>query len=148
MLLHGSCVALADAGLLLLAPPGGGKSDLALRLIGRGAALVTDDQVALTRDGDSLRAAPPAALAGRMEVRGLGLLAGLPWREASLALVVELVPPSDVPRLPRPAGWSALGIELPLIRIDGRATSAPDVLIQAVAVLDGRLSLDAGAFAA
>jgi len=45
MLVHGSCVAWAQGGILLLGPPGGGKSDLALRLLGRGAVLVADDQV-------------------------------------------------------------------------------------------------------
>jgi HPr kinase/phosphorylase len=148
MLLHGSCVALGEAGLLLLAPPGGGKSDLALRLLGQGALLVADDQVEVSMDGAALMAAPPAVLAGRLEVRGLGLLEGLPWAPARLALAVELASREAVPRLPEPASWSVLGATLPLLRLDGRAPSAPDVLRRALDVLAGRLRLSTGAFAA
>lgn len=148
MLLHGSCVALGEAGVLLLAPPGGGKSDLALRLLGQGALLVSDDQVEVSMEGAALVAAPPATLAGRLEVRGLGLLEGLAWRRARLALAVELVPRECVARLPEPARWSALGTSLPLLRMDGRAPSAPDVLARALDTLAGRLGMTAGAFAA
>jgi len=148
MLLHGSCVALGEAGILLLAPPGGGKSDLALRLLGQGALLVADDQVEVSMDGAALMAAPPAALAGRLEVRGLGLLEGLGWVRARLVLAVELVPRAAVPLLPEPARWTALGRSLPLLRLDGRAPSAPDVLRRALDALAGRLRLTAGAFAA
>jgi len=148
MLLHGSCVTWDGEGLLLLAPPGGGKSELALRLLGQGALLVADDQVELSMEGAALMAAPPAALAGRMEVRGLGLLEGLPWVRARLALAVELVPREAVPRLPEPAAWTALGHCLPLLRLDGRAPAAPEILRRARDVLAGRLRLTAGAFAA
>jgi serine kinase of HPr protein (carbohydrate metabolism regulator) len=43
MTLHATAVALGEAGVLLLGPPGSGKSDLALRLIDRGAILIADD---------------------------------------------------------------------------------------------------------
>ena len=148
MLLHGSCVALDGAGILLLAPPGGGKSDLALRLLGQGALLVADDQVEMSMHGAALMAAPPAALEGRLEVRGLGLLEGLPWVRARLVLAVELVAREAMPRLPEPANWVALGQAIPLLRLDGRAPSAPEVLKRALDVLAGRLRLTAGAFAA
>jgi HPr kinase/phosphorylase len=148
MLLHGSCVALSETGILLLAPPGGGKSDLALRLIGRGARLVADDQVRLSSQDRELHAEPPEALAGRLEVRGLGLLAGLPWAAARLGLVVELMPPDAIPRLPEPARWEALGVGLPRMMLDGRQPSAPDVLLAAVEALEGRWRLTSGAFAA
>ncbi|MEY3906493.1 MAG: hypothetical protein RIR59_1316, partial [Pseudomonadota bacterium] len=42
-LLHGTCIAIKDQGVLILGASGAGKSDLALRLIDRGAALVGDD---------------------------------------------------------------------------------------------------------
>jgi len=148
MLLHGSCVAWAGTGILLLGPPGGGKSDLALRLLGRGAVLVADDQVEVSMEGAAMMAAPPASLAGRLEVRGLGLLEGLPWQRAALAVAVQLVVRTDVPRLPEPARWPLLGHSLPLLRLDGRAPSAPDVLARALDVLAGRAGMTAGAFTA
>lgn len=148
MLLHGNCAALAGEGVLILAPPGGGKSDLMLRLLGQGWDLVADDQVMLEADQGRLRASPPPALAGRMEVRGLGLLSGLGWGAAVLRLVVRLVPQSEIPRLPAPEAWSALGLSLPVMRLDGAAPSAPDRLRRALDVLGGRLSMTSGAFAA
>ncbi|MEC8006219.1 MAG: serine/threonine protein kinase, partial [Pseudomonadota bacterium] len=46
---HGTCVAIDGAGVLLRGPSGSGKSDLALRLIDGGATLVGDDQLELSR---------------------------------------------------------------------------------------------------
>lgn len=148
MLLHGNCAALAGEGVLLLAPPGGGKSDLLLRLLGQGWDLVADDQVMLQADQGLLRANPPAELAGRLEVFGLGLLAGLPWREAILRLAVRLVPQAEITRLPEPESWGALGVTLPLLRLDGAGPSAPDLLRRALDALAGRASMTSGAFSA
>ena len=70
---HGTCVAVAGVGVLLRGPPGSGKSDLALRLIDRGAELVADDRVTLRREDDGIVASAPASLAGLIEVRGVGV---------------------------------------------------------------------------
>lgn len=148
MLLHGNCAALSGEGVLFLAPAGGGKSDLLLRLLGQGWDLVADDQVMLRADQGLLRASPPAVLAGRIEVFGLGLLAGLPWREAVLRLVVRLVPQVELARLPRPESWGALGVSLPLLGMNGAAPSAPDLLRRALDALSGRVQMTAGAFSA
>jgi hypothetical protein len=79
MPLHGSCAALGGDAVLFLGPPGAGKSDLVLRLMGRGWMLVADDQVELEPvEPDSLMATPPTALRGLLEVRGLGLVRDLP----------------------------------------------------------------------
>ncbi len=73
MLVHASCAARlgldGSEAVLLVGPPGAGKSDLVLRLIHAGWGLVADDQV-VVEDGV---ASAPAALAGVLEVRGLGL---------------------------------------------------------------------------
>jgi len=148
MLLHASSAALDGEAVLILAPPGGGKSDLLLRLLGRGWDLVADDQLALKAIEGRLQASPPPALAGRMEIFGLGLVEGLAWRAAPLRLAVRLVAREEVERLPLPKEWEALGVALPLLELNGAAASAPDVLACAMAALAGKHRLACGAFAA
>ena len=63
MQIHASCAARDGAGVLLLGPPGSGKSDLVLRLLDRGFTLVADDRVVI-EDG---HASAPAALAGLLQ---------------------------------------------------------------------------------
>ncbi|HEX4532740.1 MAG TPA: HPr kinase/phosphatase C-terminal domain-containing protein [Rhizomicrobium sp.] len=110
--IHASCVLLAQAGhpfglyysgVLLLGPSGAGKSDLALRLIDRGGLLVSDDRTDLTVRDDRLFASVPSTLAGLIEVRGVGIIKLSYERQAQIAMVVELVAPDAVPRMPEPA---------------------------------------------
>ena len=89
-LLHASCVELAGTGVVLLGPSGSGKSDLALRLIDGGAQLVADDRVVVERQGDRLMARPPEAIAGLIEVRGLGIMRVDHRASSALGLVVAL----------------------------------------------------------
>lgn len=87
---HATTVAVKGLAVLLTGPSGAGKSDLALRLIDRGAELVADDYTTLVHDGDDLVAGSPATIAGRMEVRGLGIVDRPYRRVAPVALVVTL----------------------------------------------------------
>jgi serine kinase of HPr protein (carbohydrate metabolism regulator) len=116
-LVHGTCVELDGAAVLLRGPSGSGKSDLALRLIEAGARLVADDQVSLQPRHGVLVAAAPAAIAGRMEVRGLGIVAVSHVAEARLVLVVDLVPAAAVERLPEPAEVALAGVALPRLAL-------------------------------
>lgn len=110
ILVHGTCVAIGGRGILLRGPSGGGKSDLALRLIDCGALLVADDQTRLERMGEILLASAPATIAGLIEVRGLGLVR-LPYLErAPLDLVIDLVSSSEVERLPEANTLELLGL--------------------------------------
>ncbi len=116
-LIHASCVAVDGRGILLLGPSGSGKSDLALRLIDRGAVLVADDQVDVRAVDGSLEASPPAVLAGQIEVRGLGILT-LGWLpRARLALAVELLADGRPTRLPAADRWHFAGAALPRLQI-------------------------------
>lgn len=122
---HGTCVALAAAGVLLRGPSGSGKSDLALRLIGLGAKLVADDQVELALERGAVIATAPATLAGRIEIRGLGIVTVPTRRRARIRLVVDLVAARAVPRLPDPTSCSLLGVAIPHIRLAPFEASAP-----------------------
>ena len=135
--LHATCVARDGAGVLLLGPPGAGKSDLALRLLARGFDLVADDQVILT----GTEAAPPPALAGLLEIRGLGIIRRPFVAPVRLALRVRLGPPG--PRLPQ-----ALPPGLAEIQLDAAAPSAPERVAMALDCATGRAVAVAGAFAA
>ena len=121
---HASCVAVDGRGVLLLGPPGSGKSDLALRLIDGGAALVADDRVEVRAVDGRLQASPPETLAGRIEVRGLGILA-IDWQPAAtISLAVELLTEARPRRLPDPDEWCFANLAIPLIRIVPFETSA------------------------
>jgi serine kinase of HPr protein (carbohydrate metabolism regulator) len=136
-MLHGTCLSVDGEGVLLLGPPGAGKSDLALRLVDqpgfgidgilRNARLVADDQVVITRRGNDLQASAPAALKGKLEIRGLGI-APLPADDdVTLRLAVRLERAPDIERLPDLAGSCLviLGLGLPLVQVDPFAASAP-----------------------
>ena len=122
---------------MLLGPPGSGKSDLALRLIdtpGLGigdsllqAQLVADDQVKLVRVGDGLEAHAPEALAGLLEIRGLGIVRVAHLQSMRVDLAVNLRADVEIERLPDDPGltYAALGISIPLVEIDPAAASAP-----------------------
>ena len=121
---HASTVATGGRAVLLGGPSGSGKSDLALRLIDRGFTLVSDDQTVVMREGDRLIASAPPTIAGKLEVRGLGIVEMETLTDVPIALFVELT--SDIERLPdENRERSILGVELPLISIDARTASAP-----------------------
>ncbi|NNM77652.1 aldolase [Sphingomonas sp. ID1715] len=121
-LIHATAVAIGDRAVLITGASGAGKSDLALRLIDRGATLISDDQVLLTVKDGTLEASPPERIAGKMEVRGLGILsfdhrAGVP-----VALLVEL---GRTQRMPEPAREALLEVAIPKALIDPFEQSAP-----------------------
>jgi serine kinase of HPr protein (carbohydrate metabolism regulator) len=121
---HGTCVELAGLGVLLRGPSGSGKSDLALRLIDRGARLVADDRVDLEAEGDGLVARAPEAIAGRIEVRGIGIIEVPAVAKARLGLVVDLVEAQEVERLPEPSACAFLGRAVRRILLDPFESSA------------------------
>ena len=121
--LHASTVATGGRAVLISGPSGSGKSDLALRLLDRGFTLVSDDQTLVRRVDDRLVASPPPTIAGKLEIRGIGIVEMEHLTVVPLALLVELR--TDIERMPddgreRPI----LGVPLPLISIDPTAASA------------------------
>lgn len=120
---HLTCVAIGGHAVLIEGPSGAGKSDLALRLIDRGAALVSDDYTVLTAHGSRLIAAAPATIAGRIEVRGVGIVAMEYLPEAPVSLLVVLA--GTVERLPVDAIRRIADIPVPVVTLNGGEPSAP-----------------------
>lgn len=124
---HATAIAIAGEAVLIEGPSGSGKSDLALRLIDQGALLVGDDQVMVSRDKDGLWVQPMPTIEGRMEVRGLGIIAVPSTARAPLRLVVKTGQPAErMPAtdqgLPRSA---ILDVGLPTLEIIAFEASAP-----------------------
>jgi serine kinase of HPr protein (carbohydrate metabolism regulator) len=141
-MLHGTAVAIGEQAVLLIGPSGCGKSDLALRLIDGGARLIADDRVELTRVEHQIRCqAPqsiPAALKGRIEVRGVGIMPVAAVEGAvPLGWYVELIrlgaSPDTVERLPAAEHKTLLGHDIPLLRLSAFEASTPAKLRLAVA---------------
>jgi len=82
--------------------------------------------IAAQGDG-SLIASPPETIAGKIEVRGLGIVELPHRREARLALVADLVSAEEVPRMPpHPCSRITLaGVALPVVKLAPFELSAP-----------------------
>jgi len=121
--LHASCVSAEGHAVLITGRSGSGKSDLALRLIDRGFALVSDDRTILRKQDGRLIATAPETIKGKIEVRGLGIVEMETVASAPVALVVELT--TDIERLPDDGRErQILGIAVPLVSIDPKTASA------------------------
>ncbi len=131
--LHATAVSVGGAGVLLLGAPGSGKSDLALRLIDRGATLIADDRVLVEGLAMPPRLVAPPAIAGLIEVRGVGILrmphlSGVPAR-----LAVRLDCPPE--RLPEPSVHRVGQAAVPAMALAAFEPSAPLKVELAVARL-------------
>ena len=145
---HGTCVAQGEVAVLLRGPSGSGKSDLAYRFLNlpnpghsNFPHLVADDQVILTRQGGQIFVAPPPAIKGKLELRGIGIIE-LPYLEnAELRLIVDLHPPGEIERLPeRNITDEILDLKLPLIRLTPFEPSAALKLRAAINMLSKEFS--------
>jgi serine kinase of HPr protein (carbohydrate metabolism regulator) len=122
--LHASTVAVDGRAVLIMGPSGAGKSDLALRLLDRGFTLVSDDQTIVKRDGERLVATAPPTIAGKLEIRGIGIVDMERISDVPIALVVQLT--TDLQRLPDDSRERLiLGVSVPLVSIDALTASAP-----------------------
>ena len=122
--LHASCVAKDGRAILISGRSGSGKSDLALRLIDRGADLVSDDYTIVRRVGGKLVASAPENIRNKLEIRGLGILEFQTVTDASVCLMVELS--NEVERMPEmPESVAIAGVQVPSIRLSSLEASAP-----------------------
>lgn len=138
-MVHGTAISIDGHGVLILGESGSGKSDLALRLIDRSAVLVSDDIVYLESHGDSLSLVHAPSIAGKIEVRGVGICDVDFTPSAPLRLVVEFANAPD--RMPEDDARAKMGDCLvPLCRLNPfEASSAIKVEYALRAVVDSAI---------
>lgn len=134
-------MSIGETGVLIRGPSGAGKSDLALRLIDRGAVLVSDDYCDMKVEeipgrGRAVVLSAPAAIAGRMEVRGLGIVPMAHRSGVRLGLIVDLAGHEAIERLPEKTTEELGGVEVRWICVDPTHASADAKVRLAVAALD------------
>ncbi|MCW3848745.1 HPr kinase/phosphatase C-terminal domain-containing protein [Sphingomonas sp. LB-2] len=122
--IHASCVAIGGRAVLIEGRSGEGKSDLALRLIDRGALLVADDQTICQRQSGKLNASPPPTIAGRIEVRGVGIIDMPHVERAPVDLLIVIL--DAPPRFPEDQRTRRIaGIDVPVLALAALEPSAP-----------------------
>ena len=122
--IHVSSVAIEGRAVLIAGRSGAGKSDLALRLIDRGALLVSDDYTFVRRVQNRALASAPERIAGKIEVRGVGIAEMETAQDVPVALHVDLS--GEPVRLPEGKDRITIaGIPIPSLALDGHHASAP-----------------------
>lgn len=117
-----TAVAIGARAVLIEGPPGSGKSTLAAKLIDRGAVLIGDDAITLRTKGSQLIASPPPNIAGKLELRNVGII-DLPSASATVALLLLLS--SAAPRFVEEAEARLLqGIAVPSLHFDPAIAAA------------------------
>tara|TARA_B110000908_G_scaffold137271_1_gene162849 strand:+ start:248 stop:679 length:432 start_codon:yes stop_codon:yes gene_type:complete len=115
VILHATCVSIAGRGVLIMGPSGSGKSSLALQLIALGAALISDDRTVVRFEDSTLIAAPPAAIAGMIEARGVGIIS-VPHLDGALLVLTIDMGCTETDRLPEAHVAHVLDVTLPCLR--------------------------------
>lgn len=123
--IHATSIAIDGRAVLLMGPSGAGKSDLALRLIDRGATLVSDDYTCCTRRDGRLIAAAPPSIIGQMEVRGVGIVAMPHLQNVPVAIAIALG--DTAPRMPDDPlpHMMIAGVRVPVAALPAFEPSAP-----------------------
>jgi HPr kinase/phosphorylase len=118
--IHASAVLVGPRAVLIRGPSGAGKSRLAFALIQAGtsnllpfARLVGDERLHVEAAHGRLLVRPAEALAGLIEIRGLGIRRLAYEPAAVVGLVVDLEVP-EAERLPEPTTVASLaGVTIP-----------------------------------
>ncbi|MDH5187872.1 MAG: HPr kinase/phosphatase C-terminal domain-containing protein [Rhodospirillaceae bacterium] len=121
---HATTIAINGEGVLIRGPAGSGKSDLGLRLIDGGGALVADDYTKLELIDGTIIVSPPEPISGMMEIRGVGVVQMGTIGTAPLVIIVNLVRHELIERLPEHHTEKIMGINIPVIELDPFEPSA------------------------
>jgi HPr kinase/phosphorylase len=131
---HASAVLVGVRAVLIRGPSGSGKSRLAWELIEAAhggavafARLVGDDRVQLQAAGSRLLVRPSDALAGLIELRGVGIVRRDHEACAVVGLVVDLAA-TDAERLPEHGETTVEGIPIPRLAVAPAVGALPLVL--------------------
>jgi HPr kinase/phosphorylase len=147
---HASAVLVGNRAVLIRGPSGAGKSRLAFDLILAGragqiarAVLIGDDRVHLEASQDKLQdnlkdqliVRPARALAGLIEIRGLGIRRCEFAEEAIVGLVVDLNA-ADAERLPPPEALQTRihGVNLPRIPVGAGYAALPLIVAELMTI--------------
>lgn len=123
--IHASAVLVGASAVLIRGPSGAGKSQLAFGLIDaarsgrlRFARLIADDRALIETHHGRLVVRPAPALAGLIEMRGIGIRR-LPFEAMGVVSLVVDLAASDAPRMPEPvaAATEINGILLPRLGV-------------------------------
>ncbi len=120
--IHAGAIRLGADGVLIRGASGSGKSSLLLHLLIRHpdtARLISDDRVILTAKDGRLVASAPPEIAGKLEIRGQGIVEIAYVSPAAIRLVVDLLPAAECPRLPEKQDrtTSIDGVTLPRLKL-------------------------------
>jgi hypothetical protein len=132
--IHACCVAIGGRGVLIAGPSGRGKSDLALRLLDRGAVLVSDDYTLVEAQDGRLLASPPPNIAGKIEIRGVGIVERPFGGNIPVALLIDV---GSLPeRIPEVGNRLIDGVAVPSVALAALEASAP-IKVEAALLLHG-----------
>lgn len=126
--IHGCMISYRGIGMLIMGQSGAGKSEAAVGLIERGAALVADDKVKIKKANGQLVASTENFSRGFIEMRGVGIInvaniygLGSIRDESKVELIVFLKPESDLNNVDRVGAtrkeYDVLGIGVPYVEI-------------------------------
>ena len=121
---HGTTVEISGTGIFIRGGSGAGKSDLAIRLMEKGAKLVADDYTELTAKKDQLIATAPEKIKGLVEAYGIGLISVDCTQKTQIKLVVQLAEGNEMERMPEAQTTLIEGISLPVVFLCAKHASA------------------------
>jgi len=121
--IHATAVLVGARAVLIQGPPGAGKSRLALALLSAEqtgqlafARLVADDRALIEPLHGRLLVRPAPALAGLLEVRGLGIRR-VPYEPVAVVGTVMELAVQNAGRLPEPSSRNVLIAQISLPRL-------------------------------